>query len=515
MKTNIIEIANTKTNCTPILIDAIGRLEAGCENIISFKKGSYRFEKDGCYCGTFFPSNNASGVKNVIFPLLGKENVTIDGNGSEFIFCDRVFPFILQDCTRVTLKNFTVDFSFARHAQGTVAASDKDGFEITMSADEYGYSICDGAISFKVGSDTISSLDKKFFIRSMDNPKIPVAYLFVGDCRDSKENLAAGALDTDAVKTENGIYFKYREDSKKIIYPVGEKMFIGNDENRENDVIFTEFCSDIRIENVTILRGAGMGVIAQMSTDIAIDNISIKPKDGSDVSVTADALHFVNCDGNVSIKNSTIIQSIDDALNIHGAYTVVDKVVSENAVTIRFGHPEQNGLIPYLVGDTAYFIGGSAVVADVLYKDNRETVTLVFDSDISDMLKPGTILENADRMATLVFENNTVIGCPHMRLSSKDMTVKGNTLSLDECDILVNDLFDYWYESGSVDSIIIADNKFISKRSRGNIHVRSCRSDRRHKNVVIENNELSYGQDKAISVEATENTVIRNNKGPK
>lgn len=105
-----IVISNTKENSTPVVINTLNTLKNSKNAVIRFERGKYYFTKQGCFEGLFYPSNNASGMKKVIFPIIGFDGLTIDGGGSEFIFCDRVFPFIIQNSKNITLKNFTVDF---------------------------------------------------------------------------------------------------------------------------------------------------------------------------------------------------------------------------------------------------------------------------------------------------------------------------------------------------------------------------------------------------------------------
>lgn len=504
----MIGIKNTQKNCTPIVTDALCKMQ---DSTILFEKGTYMFEKLNCFTGDFYPSNNASGKKNVIFPILNKKNITIDGNGSVFMFCDRIFPFIIQNSENITLRNFTIDFSFPRHAEGIVKKSDENGFELFIDKTVFEYRVKDGNLIFKTGSEEISTADKKFFLRDINDAKVALSYLFAGDSTDKKESLPAKIQETDAVLTDNGVYFKYREGSKKVIYPIGDKIFIGNDENRENDVIFCEFSKNLKFENITILRGAGMGIIGQLCTDIDIENVNIIPREGEDISVTADALHFINCDGKLDIKNCHIEKSIDDAINIHGVYVLVDKVLSDKRITIKYGHYEQTGLIPFLKGDTIYFEKGHSKVSDVIYDDERSVVIIEFEDSIKDVLNVDDILENADRMAEVNISGCTVIDCPHMRLSSKSMTISDNTLSLNYNEILIDDLFDYWYESGCVHDVKIVANKFISDKSNANILIKSCRENRNHKRILIENNTFANTKDRAMRISSVDELIERDN----
>lgn len=60
-------------------------------------------------------------------------------------------------------------------------------------------------------------------------------------------------------------------------FETGKPLIISYDENRENDVIFLDNCSDIRLEKVRIFRGAGMGVVGRCCHNVSLDTFVIAP----------------------------------------------------------------------------------------------------------------------------------------------------------------------------------------------------------------------------------------------
>lgn len=519
---NVISISPLNGNATRSVVSALAMIREDEENLIRFEKGSYCFFRDGTLEGNFYPSNNTSGRKNVVFPILNIKNLTIDGAGSEFIFCDRIFPFIIQNCENITLKNFDIDFSFPRHCEATVVSSDAHGFELTIDRNIFEFDVENGHLNFHIGTYIASTADRRLFLNDLSGGA-PVAYLIAGDTTDSLEELPAPVMMTDARETETGVYFRYRKNSPVINYRPGDTIFIGNDERRENDVIFAEFSKNICFENIKMFRGAGMGIIAQICTDISVDNLEIVPKAGRDVSlsITADAFHFVNCDGKITIKNSTIEKTIDDALNIHGVYSLVDEILSENRVRLRFGHMGQNGLIPFKAGDTAVVNDmkkgiekGEARVEAVSFNEDRTNIVLTFDTDISELISVGDALENPGRMSEFEFVNNRVSDLPCIRVSTcKDAVISGNTIR--NATITVDDLYDYWYESGAVGNLEISDNSFTENARRVAIEIRSCRKGehiKKHKNVMIINNSFNKPRQDAVSIEAVDNLTLENNR---
>ena len=77
---NIIKIEPTSENITPVINAALESIKDDCETIIEFAKGTYYFGKNGSFRGMFYPSNNQSCERSVVFPIIGKKNLTIAGN---------------------------------------------------------------------------------------------------------------------------------------------------------------------------------------------------------------------------------------------------------------------------------------------------------------------------------------------------------------------------------------------------------------------------------------------------
>ena len=186
-------------------------------------------------------------------------------------------------------------------------------------------------------------------------------------------------------------------------------------------------------------------------------------------------------------------------------------------------HHEQNGVIPFLQGDVVYvtdgkdcYEKGSVAVADVSFEEDRSNIVVTFAEDISQLIQEGDWLENPNRMPELIFENNIVSNCPCIRIStSQKAVIQNNVFDLNDTDIYINDLMEFWHESGAVNDVLITDNKFISNKNRHGVNITSERKGnniKKHKNIVIENNTFTHDATKAIHAEMVENLVVRNNQ---
>lgn len=461
---NLLEIKRTDNNPTAKIVKFLG---GGVKNAeIRFEKGVYEFTSEGCFQGKFFPLNNKSGEKKVIFPALNAENLTIDGGGAEFVFTDRCFPFVVSNCKGVTLKNFSVDFSFPRYCESEIVKSDEKSFAVKIDRKKYAYSVSEsGCIAFSTGKDEkISSENKIFFLQpyKQNSP----AYLAAGEFSYGITGRCVNVLTCFAKRRgENEVEFVYKNGSPVQIYPEKSKLIVSFDEDRENDVIFIETSENVRLENVDIYRGAGMGIVAQLTKNIELYNVNVKKKTGRSelYSITADGFHFVNCMGRLDIKNCEISDTVDDSLNIHGAYMLAEQS-GDNGALLAYGHYEQSGVNLFRTGDLACVYNGQTHAEKGIFRVENS----VFRQDGKLRVKGIAGARKGDRVSnktaafeTVNIENCTFKNSPHVRISDGGKIFVKNCLFVGVAyPVYVNDLFDYYYESGLLDELTAENNTF-------------------------------------------------------
>ncbi len=521
MDTKAITIAWTEENATPLVRDAVEKLKSG--GVLSFEKGIYHFRKEGSHKRDVRAINIAPGVKHVIFDLENLCDVTIDGNGSEFIFDDIVFPFALQRCRHVTLRNITIDFSFSRYCQGMVVQSDESGFELAIDASHFKADVDEkGHVIFHSSDLSVSTEERPILLGNVVFGKPPWDYVFAGDSPHTRENLPTSFVETDASSTERGIRFTYREGSRRLLFPLGDGLLFCY-EPRRNVNILAAYSEDIHVENVSIFRGGGMGIVAARTRDFFLDNVAIQVRPGRNEarSTTADGVFLVQCDGIVSIKNSLIANTLDDALNIHGIY---DRVcgVSSNTLLVEEGREANHGFMFCEAGDLVELSDGKTqqskgtynVLAVEMKPDGR--IQLQLDGDCTS-LAVGDFVENQSRVATFIFENNKVSNCPHLRISDNGkIRIRNNLFEGINC-ILVRDLLKYWFESGAVADMLIEGNTFLNTPQAGGgyaINIGSTRneaSDICHHNVTIRSNRIVSPNGHVIVASRIDGLVIQDN----
>lgn len=511
---NCISFTPNGRNRTPDVVEAL--LHAADGTILSFAEGTYDFFAEGAYRGYFFPGCNRNGDKQVIFPLLHLRNVTIEGNGAKFLFHDRVFPFILQDCENITLRNFSVDFSFPRCLEAVVTSIDENGFTLEMDMETYGCRVNEhGNLLIPAGRETFSSSERRYFLEQRDWH----CFLAAGDIYYDPKNSPATVVYCDAESLTNGVHFQYRKGSAHVQFTVGKRLMLSYDELRENDVIFLERCKNSEVQDVRIFHGAGMGIVGQCCENLHLNRYVVDPGDDGMSATTADAILLTNFSGKVHIENCRVDRSVDDAISIHGFYTHVDTVTDRCKMAFRMMHMSQAGTNPYFPGDRLVISDGKtmcfkgyATIKRSFIRDDPALIYLETEEELTDLLSPGDILENPDRTPEVWIHDCEFRNFPGIRLSSAQKMLFENNI-VENCHaLLVNDLIQYWSVSGCVRDLTIQNNIFCSMGTGICIMTeRPADADVRHKNIRITGNRFrNCGT--GISAACTDDLIIQENR---
>ena len=129
-------------DATPSVLRALMNADKKMVREIRFEKGTYHFYPDKALEKFCFISNHEDVRAHTAFPIMDMENITIDGQGAEFIFHGIMIPFLIENSKNVTVKNVSVDWAMPFHSEGLVVANDpvKGTFDLQIS-DAYPYEI--------------------------------------------------------------------------------------------------------------------------------------------------------------------------------------------------------------------------------------------------------------------------------------------------------------------------------------------------------------------------------------
>ncbi len=115
---------------------------------ISFLQENYSFSGKFAHEEFCFLSNNDYSLKEMVFPIIGKKNLTIDGRGSDFNFMGRIMPFYLKDCENITLKNFSIDYPRPFFSHAEILEVEDGSVIVSIDREKYPYRIIRNTIEF-------------------------------------------------------------------------------------------------------------------------------------------------------------------------------------------------------------------------------------------------------------------------------------------------------------------------------------------------------------------------------
>lgn len=482
---------------------------------IVFPEDTYRIKKDYAYDKWLSISNHGSGLKDILFLLEGFNDFTIDFSGSTIVLEDVMIPFAIINCRNVTVKNFKLRSLKPMAADGVITSVRDNGF------------------SFK-----LTGISKAY---------VQHGNLFGGDPKGDNDNLIWGNewRKEDGMLTEKysdlGLHqFKFSDDGDGNFTAEGgekltEKMSEGNaisfeQAHRVACGVFVESSVNTKISDYTIYNGIGMGVIAQNSDTVTIDKMTVKPFEGACHSINADATHFVHCKGLITIENSHFEAQLDDALNVHGIYLRIEKII-EDEVILKFMHHESSGIDCVKEGtvmetcDPESLIPGGRFTVTGVKKLNFHHLAVTF-AEGTDGIKVGDDITAVSDVCDVYFRNNTLYNnrARGMLLASAGkIRIENNRFVTPGAPIKFESDGAYWFESGGTRDVAITGNEFINNLyvtggwgSTGIIDVmRKAKTEEGkyfHGTIEISGNVFKNCKKPIASINNTEKLIIRDNE---
>lgn len=453
-----MKISMGQKNASEVVAEAIKSLPSKGGDII-FEKGVYHFYKQGTqkqYCAV---SNNAFGIKNSAFILKNLENVTIDGNGSQFIFHGDISPFIVKDCKNVCLKNFSIDYEYPFHVEGIVRAAGENWVDLEIDEKIYPYFIEKGVMRMKT-PDWESPEGVVSLITEFDPIRQSMALNHCFYCY--KSGRFSGEEGTfECEKLKNGLV--------RVKMYMYAPPFLGNImtflfSNRECSAVFAENSKDLILKNVRIFCASGMGVICQTTENILLDSVIVTNNGTRYLSTEADATHFVNCSGSLRMKRCVLEYMDDDAVNMHGVYL---KVTGGRGNTIDCMY-EHGNISGFREGDELRLIHAvtleetaQAQIVKVKNVDEKN-IQLILDREVK--VSDGMVAENLSRRFSSVHIWKCITGKNRPRAllvtTAGKVIIEDNLFYQANCGVEMAGDADFWFESGAAENVIIRNNVF-------------------------------------------------------
>ncbi|MEP7110472.1 MAG: hypothetical protein ABI760_20930 [Ferruginibacter sp.] len=446
-------VANDGKDDTPGILSAIEACKHKNKSKLVFEFGTY---------DVYGSKKDSGGRFEPAIDLENISNLTIEGNGSEFIGHDYSSMFHFTNCRNLAIANLSVDWDPLPYTQGKVVQVDSGYIDIKV-ADPF-------IAKAGLHTEAIIGYDP-------ENRRMARRYTDHYQLGFEKTTEIAGP----------GIMrlFVGRQDRFAGIMPS-----VGTDVIARHHVYgFQSFefarCTNVQLENVTIYSNPGMGVTGEECRDIKINHLKvmIRPGSGRWMSCTADATHFTSCRGSILMENCLFEGMGDDATNVRsGEYLLVDELLAGNKLRLKTGNRYGGDPRPPLIGDRLELSGDDklllpytvATVRSVKINEGGKTLVVGFSEKLPARTRKADVVGNASSLPVLRIRNCTVI-----RNRSRGFIIKTRNVIIEDCtfqDItecavaLETDINAWWESIGSWD-VIIRNNRFIDgKFETGYLH---------------------------------------------
>ncbi|SDE72716.1 Right handed beta helix region [Pricia antarctica] len=436
----------------------------GKKNVtLFFPKGQYEFYPENAVEAYRAVANHDNSIKRMAFPLFGFENLTLDGNGSTFMFHGKICPIIIDGSTNTVLKNFSIDWekSFVNELKVIENDTNENSFIAEVANPKFGFEVKDNEILFN-HYDWQDGIGQNIAF----DPKTRAPIWNTKDyfLKYSGSDVKIVKLDYNKAKFTN---------ITKETPPIGTLFATYGPSpggNRFAQAIHASNSKDIFIQNVTVYAAGGMALIAERCENITLNKLVVTSREIRNFSTRADAAHFLGCKGLIKVENCLLQHMLDDGINVHGAYVNIDENRGDNTFMCSISHQQQWGLTFAEPGDNIMFTSRETVlpisattVDDIkILNDNRMLITV---SEVPENLPTGPLsFENITWNPDIVMTKNIV---RENRARSALISTKGKVLiennyfSSQMNGILIEGDNKAWYESGGVRDITINNNTFV------------------------------------------------------
>lgn len=451
--------------------EALRQMQPG--DTLHFPKGEYHFYKDYCQSLVVHTSNTDSfqrPKKTFGILLQDKEQLTLDGDGSVFVFHGNISALGVLRCRQITLRNFTIRYACPTNVELEVTA--KQGHTVSYRVPENQPFYMDGG---SVVFFEQSPFTKKNYWQMRNNENSSCAVRHQGETvfREVDQPFF-GPHRTRRTGARTFDVWSLRK--KK--YQIGETVALSMNNCRETAGAFFSESSDLAVAQVTVNYLHGFGWLTQMCRDVSFTGVHFHPDSQHHVSSFADCIHVCGCKGTVTIKDCSFTQAHDDAINIHGAFLRFVRRVDDHTAVFQFVHRQQGGYRAFFPGDTVRFYyrsslqpcGEENTVAAVEDDIDAKTCTLTFDRPLPEDIdakfrgQQNVVIENASYCPNVEISGCSIHGIPTRGIlctTGGHVDIHHNTFEhVFMANVFVSNDANDWYESGPVRDMQIHHNVF-------------------------------------------------------
>ena len=465
--------ANSSKNASPVLHKALAKIKAeykeGEKVILRFPEGRYEFHEKGAAVREYYISNHdQTNPKKVGIALEDMKNLTLDGQGSEFVFHGRMLPVSLLRSENCLLKNFSIDFENPHIAQVKIVENDpQDGIVFEPAP----------WVDYRIAKDSIfEAYGEGWTMRHS------WGIAFDGDTKHLVYNTSDIGCPTKGASevAPRRIHAPGWKDARLVPGTVVAMRGWG----RPTPGIFLSHDVNTTIENVKVHYAEGMGLLAQLCENITLEKFGVCLKGDADpryFTTQADATHFSGCKGKIVSCNGLYEGMMDDAINVHGTYLKVVKRVDDRTLVGRYMHGQSWGFewgcpgdeVQFIRSNTMELVGKQNKIISIRPYDKEQTegareFLITFQEPVDQVIneQSGFGIENLTWTPEVLFSGNVI----------RNNRARGSLFSTPRKTIVENNLFDHtsgaaillcgdcngWFETGACRHVIIRKNRFVN-----------------------------------------------------
>lgn len=517
---------DNRINAVPAVQAALEVCRSKANPLLIFPEGRYDFWPQHAIEKIYYESNTTDNnpKRNAIL-INAFRKLTIDGNGSSFVYHDRIQPFTVDHSSNVVIRNVTIDWDIPLTAQAEVLDTTQNYVDIRIDAKQYPYIIENQKLVF-VGEGWKSNIrgiieyEKSSHLIAYRTGDVP------GALGRNWRNYKAEELKQEVVRLYNNFQRK----------PKPGNILILRHSARDHAMMFIVHSKNVSIERVTGYHCAGLGILSQYSEDLSFKQVHIIPNSakGRYFSGHDDGLHFSNCKGRILVDSCSFDGLMDDPINIHGTYVKVMKKLSENKLLCRFLESMSVGMEWARTGEQVAFINNKSLATIgkgevISFKPISTTdFEIEFVDNIPEGVNTGSGLENltwtpSATIQNSLFASNRARGI--LVTTPKKVVIENNIFKSSGSAILIAGDVNSWFESGAVKDILIRNNQFLSSCNTSDyqftkavisifpeIPVMSEKTPPYHKNIRIEGNKFYAFDYPVLFAQSVSNLKFENNK---
>ena len=454
---------NTKESITADINKLIEDL--GDEPVtIIFPKGRYDFYPDSNYFRPYYETNTYDvNPKRLAILLENKKNITIDGQGCDFIYHDHIQPFTVDNCENIRIKNVNIDWDHPLTAEAEILEADESHILIKIDTEQFPYTLHDQSLTFAAdGWEAEWRLSGGSFLIEYNNEHIIPA--LTGD-----HGTARG--DFKNVKFSEPVPGQVLMTGEFSKTPSVGNYWIMRHSTRDHAGMFIFHSKNVEIENVNVYHTSGLGILSQYCENLEFRKVNMIPNPDKNryLSGHDDGLHFMGCRGEIIVDDCDANGLMDDPINIHGTYVPVVERLNDNTLSCSYAHSMSLGLIWAKPGDSIGFVPKKDMntidygIVSKFTQTEANNFTIEFQDAIPEALSNQFSLENLSCTPNVTITNCFVGSCRargYLISTPGKVLIENNIFETSGSAILIAGDANYWYESGPVKDLTIRNNEF-------------------------------------------------------